>query len=96
MDHKILLKKLYQYGIKGKNLSCFESYPTGRKQYINFKINDNNGKTDLLEIICSVPEGSILETLLFIIYVNDLCEVSDILKPSCLQMAQTYFVQVMK
>ena len=80
VNHKILLKKLQHYGIKGKNLSWFESYLTGRKQYINFEINDNNGKTDLLKIICGVPQGSILGPLLFIIYINDLCEVSGILK----------------
>ena len=81
MDHKILLKKVQHYGIKEKNLFWFESYLTGRKQYINFEINDNNGKTDLLKIICSVPQGPILGPLLFIIYINDLCQVSDILKP---------------
>ena len=91
MDHKILLKKLQHYGIKGKNLSWFESYLTGRKQYVNFEINDSNGKTDLLKIICGVSRGSILGPLLFIIYINDLCQVSDI-SQSCLQMTQTYFV----
>ena len=54
---------------------------TGREEYVNFEINDNNGKIELLEIICAVPQASILETLLFIIYINDLCQVSDILKP---------------
>ena len=81
VDHKILLKKLQHYGIKGKNLSWSESYLTCRKQYINFEINDNNGKTDLLKIICDVPQGSILGPLLFIIYITDLCQVSDVLKP---------------
>ena len=76
-----LLKKLQHYGIKGKNLSWFESYLTGRKQYIKFEINDNNGKTGLLKITCGVPQGSILGPLLFIIYINYLCQVSDILRP---------------
>ena len=81
VNHKILLKKLQHYEIKGKNLSWFESYLIGRKQYINFEINDNNGKSDLLKIICGVQQGSILGPLLSIIYINDLCQVSDILKP---------------
>ena len=80
MDHKIVAKKLQHYGIKGKNLSWFESYLTGRKQYIKFEINDNNGKTRLLKITCGVPQGSILGPLFFIIYISDLCQVSDILK----------------
>ena len=44
VDHKILLRKLQHYGIKAKILSSFESYLTGRKQYINFKISDRYGK----------------------------------------------------
>ena len=69
VDHKSLLKKLQYYGIKGKNLSWFESYLTGRKQYINFEINDTNGKTDLLKMICGVPQKLILRPLLVMIYI---------------------------
>ena len=81
VDYKILLKKFQHYGIKVKNLSHFESYLTGRKQYISFEINDNNGKTELLDIISNVLEELVLGLQLFIIYINDLFQVSDILKP---------------
>ena len=63
--------------MKGKNLFWFESHITGRKQYINFEINDNNGKTEPLE---TIEIRSILGSLLFIIYINNLRQVSDTLK----------------
>ena len=37
VDHSILLKKLEHYGIKVRNLSWFQSYPSNRKQYIEYK-----------------------------------------------------------
>ena len=63
VDDQILLKELQHYGIKGKNLPWFESYLTGRKQYFNFEINENNRKTELLEIICQVLQESVLVQL---------------------------------
>ena len=37
VDHHILLSKLYAYGIRGHILSWFESYLTGRSQYVTIK-----------------------------------------------------------
>ena len=34
VDHSILLRKLYHYGIRGISLDWFKSYLNGRKQYV--------------------------------------------------------------
>ena len=34
VDHKIILKKLYAYGIRGVALKLLESYLSGRSQYV--------------------------------------------------------------
>ena len=68
-DHKILLRKIEIYGIGGTTLRWFENYLTNRKQSIHIS---NIKKTDLKDVVCVVPQGSILGLLLFLIYVNDL------------------------
>ena len=72
IDHRILLRKLYSYGIRGSMLKWMESYLTERSQYVVFdgKVSGTHG------IKCAVPQGSILGPLLFIISVNDICNVS--------------------
>lgn len=64
------------YGFRGNVLSWFKDYLYNRKQYVYY----NSSKSQLKDIICGVPQGSILGPLLFIIYVNDIINTSNILK----------------
>ena len=73
INHKILLKKLNFYGIRGTAGKWLESYLTNRKQLVEIK----DAKSKTLGIECGVPQGSILGPLLYLLYVNDICFASD-------------------
>jgi len=74
INHKLLLKKLYHYGIRGLPLNWLASYLSSRSQ----KTKVNNKLSDKNLISAGVPQGSILGPLLFILFVNDVFQLSSI------------------
>ena len=65
VDHDASLHRLqFSFGIKGKVLSWFESYLSGRSQQI--AVNETLSEEFGLE--CGVPQGSCLGPLLFTLY----------------------------
>ena len=75
IDHNILLDKLYHYGFRGISHAWFSDYLSNRSQYVNY----NNTISSYEKVTCGVPQGSILGPLLFILYMNDICNTSKLL-----------------
>ena len=72
VDHEILLEKLLLFGVTDGSFQLLKSYLCDRSQKCEVNGVVSKGNT----VKCSVPLGSILRMLFFLLYINDL--------PSCL------------
>ena len=73
IDHNILIKKAENMGLRGIVINWLMSYLNNRKQCVEFR----NNKSSLRDVVCGVPQRSILGPLLSMIYINDICNASE-------------------
>jgi retron-type reverse transcriptase len=71
VNHHEIINSLSNFDLKNISLNWFRSYLKNRKQIV--KINSISG--DEMTINYEVPQGSVIGPLLFILYINSICDI---------------------
>src|SRR5260221_14606489 len=68
VDHDILIQRLScSFNLSGSVFSWFRFYLSSRLQSVHY----NSSSTPFCPISCGVPQGSVLDPILFILYTSD-------------------------
>lgn len=71
LQHCVLIQKLRNIGFSTNATNLIQNYLKSRYQFVSI----NKDSSDLQEVKCGVPQGSVLSPLLFNIYINDIFKI---------------------